>query len=79
MIEVANLDTFVLDELINRSVYYNQNYKFQKIEPTKVEFQIELSLKKGKVWKSIPFEVNIEKVGSKLIYLDEQKQIYIIC
>lgn len=42
-------------------------------------FRLNIELKKGKMWESRVFEVNVESLGCQRVFLDEQKEIYVIC
>ena len=60
------------------SKYRRENLKYLRGQPKKVYLQI-LIMGDGYVEKSSVFEINVDNLTCQKIYLDEQRQIYIIC
>ena len=76
---LAREDDFKIDVVPCRSLFRRMNYKFFKSEPKKVQFRLSVEFRKGKLWQSAIFEVNIENLGCQRVFLDDQKQLYVIC
>jgi len=61
-----------------KSIFRRRNYKFLKVEPKKVYFQL-LVQQGSEIERTSVFEVNVDSQACQRIFLDEQKEFYIIC
>ena len=72
------LKTFDISYVPSRSLYRRRNYKFLKSEPKKVFFQIHIQ-SGSTTEKTSVFDVNVESLTCQRFFLDDAKELYVIC
>ena len=75
---MEGMSEFHLAKTRPRSIFRRKNYKFLKVEPKKVFFQIIVQYGSGYEKTSV-FEVNVDSSACQRIYLDELREFYVIC
>ena len=61
-----------------RSMYRRGKYKFKKSEPNKIVLQI--MIHNGKELDRTPsFEINFDSLSCQRVFLDENRELYVIC
>jgi hypothetical protein len=73
------MKNFDIQSKTTRSIFRRKHYKFLKSEPKKVFIQILVQAQQETVEKTQIFEVNVDGQACQRVYLDDRKELYVIC